>query len=734
MKRSRITIIVFICALLNVLAGCARLASEEGAFTESKETTEWAVTHTELEGFWEQAVFYEDSVYGATEEKDGIRITEYELASMAKKQDFFVNDVDTVSSISVKENGNIFILGQRGESFVLLEVSDSGKVSEISDIQIENIGLWPEIKGVFFSNDGYCFIWYRMTVPCTDVFENGEVDVYTPVDRVYVKDADMKTISYDEIPDSYGISLVSLIFDNDGYPVFLAKDEEGFYEKNIRVCKDEEEEILRLDSEFDHLLNCSNIIMTEKGFAYISKGDICSFETESGTEERLFHLSTAGLCETDIVSWQMNDDEIRIVDNYTGANNTEVTVISKGESEKITLRIAVMSLDESTRSIISSFNRYSDSIQLEPVVYAENYDFDSGMEQLRMEVMQGKAPDIIFTDGIDYEMLATKGAFENLYNNIKEDSELTKNEIVKSVLESYEEDENLYVIAPTFIIHTMWGGQSNVEDVSGISLDELTEFLNAKGKNINSIYGLATGDESALKALTAMELDSFIDWNDGTCNFECEEFYNLLEIVKNYEGANIGGSLYNAIRSENVIFTFGTINSVEDYCMQCEIYGEKVGFIGYPTDSGFGSAIGLINPVAINSKSENKEAAWEFVKYYVINCETTGFPVYVPKYEKMLNESLEIQYFNGGDAPEKIAKASYSEPEGISLYVYNADSEDVEAVRKLVEKTNRKYEYETDIQLIIEEEAAAFLQNQKTEQETAKIVQSRVSLFLEEKE
>ncbi len=735
--------VVFLCFLLSMMTGCGAKVSEEESNTgnteiteteNTEETKEWAVTHTELDRTLNKAVFYENSLFGATEEEGGIRITEYDLTEMDKKQDFFVDAIDNVSTISAKGNGNVVVLGQKGEGFALLEISEEGVVSETNDIQLEKMGLWPELRGVFFSDDGYCFIWYGMSVLSTEVLEIGEEGVYSLVDRIYVLNEDMETVSYDEVPGSYGYRLISLLFDDKGHPIFLAKDEEGYFEKTVRLSDEEDKEIVRLDLDFYNfdLTNCSNIIMAENGFAYISKGDICSFSTETGTEERLFHLSTAGLSETDIVSWQMNDGEIKIVDNYSGGENTEVTTIREGESDKTVLKIAVMSLDESTRNIISSFNRYSDTIQLEPVVYMENYDYDGGAEKLRLDIIQGKAPDLFF--GGDEE-LAAKGAFVNLNDYIKNDDELTSDKIVSSIFDAYGSGDNLYVLAPAFIIHTMWGAQSTVGDISGVNLDELTKILDAKGKNINSIYGLATGDESALRALTSMEMDSFIDWNTATCNFACEEFYDLLRIVKSYEGADIGGSLYNAIHSGNVLFTFSTITSVEDYCLQCEMYGEKVSFIGYPTDTGFGSAMTLIGAVSINSKSENKDAAWEFVKYYVINGGTTGFPVYVPRYEKMLNDSLEIQYYEDEyTSPSKISKAAYSEADGVRLEVYCADAEDVEVVRKLVEKTGKKYEYETDIQLIIEEEAEAFLQGQKTVQEIAEIVQSRVSMYLAEKE
>ena len=44
-----------------------------------------------------------------------------------------------------------------------------------------------------------------------------------------------------------------------------------------------------------------------------------------------------------------------------------------------------------------------------------------------------------------------------------------------------------------------------------------------------------------------------------------------------------------------------------------DISDEKVTFVGYPSNDGNGTKLNFIDNIAISSKCENKEAAWEFV-------------------------------------------------------------------------------------------------------------------------
>ena len=49
-----------------------------------------------------------------------------------------------------------------------------------------------------------------------------------------------------------------------------------------------------------------------------------------------------------------------------------------------------------------------------------------------------------------------------------------------------------------------------------------------------------------------------------------------------------------------------------------------------------------------------------------------------------------------------------------------------------IEKTTKKYEYVNEIQNIIEEEAGAYLENQKSVEDVSEIIQSRITMYLQE--
>lgn len=79
----------------------------------------------------------------------------------------------------------------------------------------------------------------------------------------------------------------------------------------------------------------------------------------------------------------------------------------------------------------------------------------------------------------------------------------------------------------------------------------------------------------------------------------------------------------------------------------------------------------------------------------------------------------------------KWPNASYDDY-GARYVVYEADDSDIEAVYNIINNACRKEEYHLDILAIIEEEASAYLCGAKTADEVAKIIQSRVQLYLDE--
>jgi ABC-type glycerol-3-phosphate transport system substrate-binding protein len=349
-----------------------------------------------------------------------------------------------------------------------------------------------------------------------------------------------------------------------------------------------------------------------------------------------------------------------------------------------------------------------------------------------MDILQGKAPDLIQGDTLDYDNLARVGAFSDLYALMREDGKLAKEDFVTSILQTYEMDGQLYIIAPAFRLHTLLGAGSFVEGRNGLHAEEMIQWLESKGGSINSIDGFSA-DESVLTTLCGFNMDSFIDWSEGSCNFTGKEFQRILDFAKEYKGKPYE-SLYEAIQSGDIRLKTGIINSVEDYRLASEMFGEKVQMIGYPTERGNGSAALFGGgEMAINAKSTYQKEAWEFIKYFVQNgADGTSFPIMRDQFETYMNESMKEEEVIENGVSSKVLKISYREPNIADIQVTKCDPEDVEAIREVVNNISVKFQYHTEIQNIIEEEAAAYFSNQKKIEEVCEIIQNRVQLYLSE--
>ena len=121
-------------------------------------------------------------------------------------------------------------------------------------------------------------------------------------------------------------------------------------------------------------------------------------------------------------------------------------------------------------------------------------------------------------------------------------------------------------------------------------------------------------------------------------------------------------------------------------------------FVGYPTAGGSGTAVSFRgNELAINAKAENQEVAWEFVKYYLLNGYTgEGFPVVTAQFDKVMAESMEPTMITSVEGTYEVAKGTY-QGKGTYIEVFTATQADVEAVKKLVEEADNRYEYNTEI-------------------------------------
>ncbi len=752
MKKGKTTLSIILFVIFLSMAGCGKddqkqvsdiqqdsdrqQDMEQGIDHGTDEATQWNVSHSSMPEQYETATITNDRIYACRYKEEGITVSVFSIDTMEQTESYDIPEVTELKSISVDTSNEIYLFGSTENGDTLWKVSSNGNISTMEDIEVEELGEMPSLKNFYADSNGFYYLWYEMAVPCTEVYENGEEGVLTRLDRIYVKDQQMETIIYEQVPDSKHNKLVSLIFDEDGIPMLLARDEDGYYIRRVRTTDEEEYEPSRLETggnDFYNLENSSIIAYTQNGLLYTREGSLHLYHTSDSQDEKLLELASVGILEEDIIYLGMRNGTIEIIDNYKGFQQSEYTSVKEGENQRTQLTLGVMDLQPEMMETIASFNRYQNEVTIEPVIYVNDYNYSAGIEKLKLDVIQGKAPDLISVSGLGYESLANVGTFTDLYTFMQQDAEINAESLISSVLNVYEVEGHLYTISPAFRIYTMWGAGSMIKGRKGINVDEMVQMLRDNGGDINSIYGFSA-DEDVLTTLCAFNMDKFINWNDGTCNFTGEEFQQTINFVKEYKGKYYE-SLYNDIQNGDILLTLGLINSVEDYRLESELYGENIQFVGCPTESGTGSAVFFSGEnMAINSKSGHQEEAWEFIKFYIQNgYDGTSFPLVKEQFDKYLNESMNEEIISENGETSRIAKQSYYDQNGINIMIYKCEPEDVEIIRELVDSVSNKFQYNIEIQNIIDEEVSAYLHDQKGMEEVCTIIQSRVQLYLDER-
>lgn len=706
---------------------------QENGSTEREEVPSWNDSHTSLGRRFDVAVLKEDAIYGAYINATGLTVVSLDTQSGNILSEAEIAGATDIWGITADSQKNMYLVGTLDEKDCFWKIDNNGQVVVRDDFELENSAyyeyyLHPQPKGMYVDEKGTFYLWYELDVPATEFDKEAEPDVYTVADRIYVKDSQLKTLFYEQIPDSNGSKLLGFSFDREGTPTILAQDTEGVY---MRELAENEENVSRIPIDgIQPYTEFEKIAMTEGGFLFCQGNRLYQYLLGEQSYEQILDLASYGIFATNIIYLGTEDDgSIRIVDNYAMEEASEYTVLQQGESDKLRLTLGTITMQESSdlENAVTRFNRFQDDIRIEFInYYTAGNHFDDEVERLKLDIVRGNVPDILEVSMIDWEMLANKGLWADLYDFMELDEECRRDMLMPNVAEAYELGGHLYCIAPSFRIHTMWGSESVVQGRYGVTFPELIQILRDNEKDVNAIYGLST-DEFVLRDLCTMGMDEFIDWENGTCHFEGEAFKEVLEFAKEYGEDNTEGTLLDRIREGKILMSAGMLYSVADYQLEKELYGEEVNFIGYPVQSGTGTAVSFRgSPLAIYANGENTDAAWQFVKYFLLNgYDGNGFPVIREQFDAKMLQDME-------PSKDNLPRRTYSDRYNGYIMVYEAAQEDVDAVRGLIERADCKYQFHPEIQNIISEEAEAYLTGQKSLEEVAALIQNRVNLYLEE--
>lgn len=431
------------------------------------------------------------------------------------------------------------------------------------------------------------------------------------------------------------------------------------------------------------------------------------------------------------------------MDNTEYENNCAIFTKVNPEDiqDKTVIVMAGNYIDYEVMNRIVEFNRQSDKYRIVTKEY-DSYntvdDYTVGMTQLNNDIISGNMPDILVVDDtIPLETYISKGLIADIGALIDGDAELSRDDYLDNVFNALSVDGKLYQVVPYFYVSTMMGKTSVLGEIDGWNMQEFTAFEESLPEGSKS-FGELTREDFLYSMLHYCGTD-LVDFSTGKCNFDSQEFINLLEYAKtlpvDYSAEAIADyqSQYRDNRTALMEVCFGSVQEMSIYMNG--YFGEDVTFIGFPSESKDGSVLLTDVSYALSAKSENLEGAWEFIRYYLTAefQETLQweFPVLESVFMQKAQEALERPYYFDENG-EKAFYDNYMTINGESMLVELLNQNQIDQVVDMVLSTEKQSYYDVDIENIIAEEAAAFFENQKSAEEVAQIIQNRAQTYVDE--
>lgn len=424
-------------------------------------------------------------------------------------------------------------------------------------------------------------------------------------------------------------------------------------------------------------------------------------------------------------------------------------------AQKEQILIGSMSGGSDLQAAAVKFNRSSDKYHISIKTYLDynNWNENSwndAITNLNNDLTSKNCPDIIDLNGLDIEQLASKGLFEDLNPYLVKSTVLAKEDYLENILNAYTYDGKLICIPGYFEMQTVIGRTSDVGSEMGWTLAELMAYADAHP-------GAAIFDgmtkEYMLQYCMMYNEDSFIDWKKADCSFDTQEFKDLLSFVnrfpEEYEWSEDDASEATKIQNGEVLLSNAYIYDFDQIQLYYEMFGGEITCIGFPTaDGSAGCALQAGNTYAIISKSKEKEAAWSFIESYLDGMKDSenhylGFPTNKEELDKMAEEAVKVEYVLDEDGNKILDENGEPIVEGTGSGIGYQDGwsytfriptqEEVDLVMELMNVAKPvSYNGNSEVLKIINEEAAAYFSGQKSVDEVASIIQSRIKIYVSE--
>lgn len=471
-------------------------------------------------------------------------------------------------------------------------------------------------------------------------------------------------------------------------------------------------------------LNNQGVFSSNAGSFIGTEGKILyRYDPETGEKTKVFDWMDVIL--------RLNDlDESRAFENSAGeffyATGRKIVKISQREvrqKQQLTL-VSYVNVEDGTgrydpkngagaSAIMDAIIRFNNTdpeynVKLKTVLYST----EAERNRLMVELATTDEYDLVDTCMLPEDAVKA-GVMTDLLPYIDADEEISRDDFIEPLFSAMLKDGGLYEYTDKFTLLTLTAEKSLFPGRGNWTTEYIMESL-AQRDDRDCL------DRSRLMidfvpAATA----EFIDWDKMSCSFDSEAFKNWLVFLK---GCPEGVETY-----EDPPLFYVCIDLAAELGMGAWTHGAPQDCVvaGFPETAGTGSyfvklegaepvmralTYGNYSRIAMPAAGKHQDGAWRFVRTLMLGDSepaiSAGIPVFKDSFEKGIEAALA-----GGK---------------------NLTGEMAEILRGQVYNTDKLVHYDEDLFRIINTEASAYFDGQKTVDEAAQQIQSRISIYLAE--
>lgn len=401
-------------------------------------------------------------------------------------------------------------------------------------------------------------------------------------------------------------------------------------------------------------------------------------------------------------------------------SNCSTEKIIESTDTTITLTLACWISDIEINSLVTEFNSTHKDYQITIIEYYDQVmDVDAALVRMTADLVTGNTPDLFYLDSMDIMALINAKILADLYPFIKADKEFNSENYYMNIIDNFELNGSLYQFIPCFQIGCIYGTASILDDRIGWTIDEFMEFRNSYDNDV-SVLGLRKSD--LLSLIIQYSKNSFVDIESGSCDFECDSFYELLEFVNTFPEKSSDEIVLNPLR----------LSGIYEYLPLRQFENEKLRFVGYPSEYAEGPCAMALCSFGISASTEYPEICWEFLKSMLSeqNQSYTFAAIGFPISRSVLRYQLDCATADPSDE-----KSFYYDPTGENDNAsFVLTQEEANYIINLIESISfSNFRYNSVLQIIIED-AQSYFSGDKIIEEVAFLIQSRVSTYMQEQQ